>query len=107
MMMHNHRSAANALEGQGGMRCHYVHVYAVVRVKLAVEATGHRGALEQADAVLRRHGFPVRMISADKAVVEAEFAQEVTGYLVDEAGDPDHMRSRAYRADHQPDDGAV
>ena len=107
MMVHSHRSAATARKAQGGMRCHFVHVYAVVRIKLVVEATSHCAAMEQADAVLCRHGFPVRMTSADKAVVKAEFAQEVTGYLVDEAGDATYMRSRVYRADHQPVDGVV
>jgi len=81
---------------------HYVHVYATVRTKVAVRAESHDVAMKLADRLLFDDGFAVRLIPAAVAVVDADYAEEVTGYLVDEAGDPDFLRSRTYDPDYKP-----
>ncbi len=85
------------------MTSHYVHVYATVRVKVGVEAADHAEAMRHADHLLFDNGFAVRLISNADAIVGASYAEEVTAYLVDEAGDPEFARSRTYGADHQPE----
>ncbi|MCF8707009.1 hypothetical protein [Rhizorhapis sp. SPR117] len=85
-----------------GDRTHYVHVYATVRVKVAVRAENHEDAMKMADGLLFNDGFAVRLIPAAVAVVDADYAEEVTGYLVDESGDPDFLRSRTYDPDYKP-----
>ncbi|MDB5726062.1 MAG: hypothetical protein JWQ16_2816, partial [Novosphingobium sp.] len=85
---------ANAPEAQasdavtdGASRRHFVHVYAVIRVKVAVDARNHHSAIKAADDLLFANGLAVRLAPAAQAVLEAEYAEEVTGYLVDEADD--------------------
>ncbi len=83
-------------------RAHDVHVYATIRVKVHVLAPDHRQAMEKADELLFGQGFGVLLIPNAKAVVDAEYAEEVTAYLVDEADDPGHLGSRNYGANHEP-----
>lgn len=70
---------------------HRVHIYALVRVPIDVTASSHHEAiqlantrsLEALDRVLR---FP------------AEYADEISYYLVDELDDPEYERSQWYDA---------
>ncbi|MBE0562561.1 MAG: hypothetical protein IH622_17285 [Ochrobactrum anthropi] len=87
---------------------HFVHVYAVVRVKVEVDATNHRAAMTAADERLFGNGFAVSLNPRGIGVIEAGYAEEVVGYLVDEADDPDYEKTRSYSPDHEPqilDDG--
>lgn len=65
------------------MRGFHVHVYTTIRVKVAVTAEDHAGAMLRADAIVGRGIFPVRLLPSAAGVLEAEPAEEVTGYLVD------------------------
>jgi len=71
---------------------HFVQVYATVRVKLA-------------DAALFARRFGVRLIPTAEGALDADYAEEVTGYLVDEAGDTEYLRSANYGQDYAPDWG--
>ena len=84
---------------------HFVHVYATVRVKVGVRAENHLDAMLAADEALFANGFGVRMAPAVPDALDADYAEEVTGYLVDDAGDHEFDRSRTYGADYQPDWG--
>lgn len=83
---------------------HFVHVYTVVRVKVEVGAKDHQSAMAAADTFLFGNGFAVSLIPRGNGVIEADYAEEVVGYLVDEAGDPEYERSRKYGPDHEPQD---
>ena len=85
----------------GANRRHFVHVYAVIRVKVAVDAKDHLAAMRAADELLFAQGLAVRLVPTADAVVDADYAEEVTGYLVDETGDTAFMRSRAYGPAHE------
>lgn len=91
---------------------HYVHVYTVVRIKVAVEAETHAEAMEKADGFLAGNhymsGFTREFIAPECApLVEAPFvmsiddAEECTGYLVDEGGDEEYARSSSYGPDRK------
>jgi hypothetical protein len=82
-------------------RRHFVHIYTVIRVKVAVDAKDHLSAMITADDLVFANGLAVRLTPNADAVLDAEFAEEVTGYLVDEAGDDGFVRSRAYGPDHE------
>ena len=79
-----------------------MHVYATIRIKVTVDAADHRGAMQAADAVVFGGDHGVRLMPAHPAVIDADYAEEVTEYLVDEAGDPTFARSRSYGADYAP-----
>lgn len=83
----------------GASRRHFVHVYAVIRVKVAVDAADHTEAMQAADGILFGDGFAVRLDPTASAILDAESAEEVTEYLVDEAEDTEFARSRAYGPD--------
>ena len=84
------------------MREFHVHVYTTIRVKVAVTAEDHEDAMRQADAIVGRGIFPVRLLPNAAGVLEAEPAEEVTGYLVDETNDPEFEKSRSYDAEYRP-----
>ena len=84
---------------------HFVHVYATIRVKMAVSAKDHHEAILAADSALFAKGFRVRLIPSAEGALEADYAEEVTGYLVDEAGDPEFLRSANYGPAYEPDWG--
>ena len=84
------------------MRGFHVHVYTTIRVKVAVTADDHADAMRQADAIVGRGIFPVRLLPNAAGVLEAEPAEEVTGYLVDETNDPEFEKSRSYDAEYRP-----
>lgn len=84
---------------------HFVHVYATVRVKVAVSAATHDEAMRAADNTLFANGFGVRLIPTAQGAIKADYAEEVTGYLVDEAGDTEYLRSANYGQDYEPDWG--
>ena len=85
----------------GASRRHFVHVYAVIRIKVDVDAHNHRSAMEAADERLFADGLAVRLTPAAHGILDAEYAAEVTGYLVDEDGDDEFSRSCAYGPDHE------
>ena len=80
-----------------------VHIYAIVRVKvLDVEANSQEEAITRVrdhvnlnDLLNRTHPL--------SNVEHVEFADEITGYLVDEQGDQKHERSRFYEAGTEED----
>lgn len=84
------------------VRRHYVHVYTTIRIKVAVEACDYRAAMRAADGVVFADRHAVGLIPVDPAVVDADYAEEVTEYLVDEADDPTFERSRCYGPDYAP-----
>lgn len=67
-----------------------VHIYTVVRVPFEVEAQDQAGAIEAARNLLEPTSFRSR---------DAEDAEEVVGFLVDEDGDEEYSLSRSYDAD--------
>ncbi len=69
-----------------------VHVYAVVRVPIEVEAESQAEAIAKADEV---------NLHAEVRSAEAEYAEQVTGYLVDEIGDEGYTNTRSYDAHGQ------
>lgn len=83
-------------------RRHIVHVYTTIRIKLAVDAKDHRAAMEAADALVFGTNRAVELRSLTQAVLDADYADEVTEYLVDEADDPGFERSRSYDPDFAP-----
>lgn len=91
----------------------FVHRYDVVRVKVAVEAEDHAGAMKAADDYLKHnHPIPNRYLFPVGIDEESQIApgllptwlqvedpgQEIVGYLVDEPGDSEHQNSRGYDA---------
>lgn len=71
-----------------------VHVYVTYRIPVEVEADSHEAAMKAAaasfnpDDFTRGDGF--------------EYADEISGYLVDEDGDEDFRNSRSYDNKRQP-----
>lgn len=84
------------------MRGYHVHVFTTIRVKVAVTAEDHADAMRQADAIVGCGIFPVRLFPNVAAVLYAEPAEEVTGYLVNETDDPEFENSRSYDAEYRP-----
>jgi len=84
------------------VRRHFVHVYTTIRIKVAVDAEDHRAAMQAADAVVFADRHAVELSPFHTAVIDADYAEEVTEYLVDEADDPDFARSRNYGPDFMP-----
>ena len=82
------------------MRGFHVHVFTTIRG--AVTAEDHADAMRQADAIVGCGIFPVRLFPNVAAVLDAEPAEEVTGYLVDETDDPEFANSRSYDAEYRP-----
>lgn len=83
-----------------------VWIYATVKVKCEpIEATSQQDAIRLArerldlDEALADH--VTRLL--DDPVEYVEYADEVTGYLVDEAEDPEYERSQAYDGDGNPE----
>lgn len=78
------------------MKAYRVHIYAVARVPVTVEADTQRGAVKKAnqEVDLDRLFYPVG---------ECEYAEEITGYLVDEVGDTEYKRSMWYDREGEPD----
>lgn len=83
-------------------RRHYVHVYTTIRIKVVVNASDHRAAMRAADAVVFAERHAVGLIPVDPVVVDVDYAEDVTEYLVDEADDPTFERSRCYGPDYAP-----
>ncbi|MGK2910446.1 hypothetical protein [Sphingobium sp. UBA5915] len=82
-------------------KLHHVHVYATIRVKVAVTAEDHAGAMRQAEGIVGTGIFPVRLLPNAAAVLEAESAEEITAFLVDEADDPEFENSCSYDAEYR------
>ena len=84
------------------VRRHFVHVYTTIRIKVAVDAADHRAAMKAADAVVFADHHAVRLVPPHPAVLDADYAEEVTKYLIDEADDLTFERTRCYGPDHRP-----
>lgn len=67
---------------------HVVHVYAVYRVPVEVEAENQLDAVK---AAYKKASF--------RSSAEFVFAEEINGFLVDEVGDTDYSKSRYYPID--------
>lgn len=87
-----------------------VHLYALVRVKISeVRAADQTAAIRAAmdavslDDVFNRTYAAPRLANAHGVVTAVEYADEVQYALVDERGDDEYERSRAFRMN---DDGA-
>lgn len=71
-----------------------VHVYAIVRVKVAgIEAESPIDAITQAQEVVDYDYFSYALSKVDD---EAEYTGEDESYLVDVVGDEDYVLSRTY-----------
>jgi len=105
-MMSDTMQNLGAADAQPDAKAHFVHVYTVIRIKVAVRAKDHRAAMEAADAVVfgdqnARHAQHAVWLDSDHpAVLDSDYAEEVTEYLVDEADDPTFERSRSYGPDY-------
>jgi len=67
-----------------------VHIYAVVRVKIeGVNAESQTAAITAAQ----------KGLDMEYAIKQGEYAEEITGFLVDEVGDENYSKTRAYLAD--------
>lgn len=86
-----------------GTNRYHVHVYTTIRIKVAVQAHDHNSAMTAADRLLFEDGIAVALVPSGAHVEAAEHADEVLGYLVDEAGDEDYQRTRSYGPGHQPE----
>jgi len=84
------------------MKPRFVHVYTTIRVKIAVTAEDHADAMRQAEAIVGRGIFPVRLLPNAAEVLDAEPAEEITAFLVDEADDPEFENSCSYDAEFRP-----
>ncbi|MGE8141757.1 hypothetical protein ACQKOE_07265 [Novosphingobium sp. NPDC080210] len=98
---------------------YYVHRYDVIRIKVAVDAESQLEAMKAADEFLSySSNYPIHEHSiastyeGEIAKVEErgvpcfmhyEQAEEVTGYLVDEAGDEEYANSIYYNAEFEPE----
>lgn len=82
---------------------YHVHVYAVIRIKVDVEASDHQDAMAKADDLIFAKGIPISLTPTAPFVLAVEPADEITGYLVDEVGDPEFLCSRSYDSNHHPD----
>jgi hypothetical protein len=82
------------------MALHDVHLFATVRVKVrGIDAADHNDACQRAEEFLNIHWLLDRAMGSSDATMEigeVEYADELTGFLVDEWGDPEHERSRFY-----------
>lgn len=111
-----HEASTEAGTAPKGLQRYFVHRYDVVRVKVAVEAEDHAGAMKAADDYLGKH-HPIRNAYYDANSDDQELAdrlslpawihyeepgQEVTGYLVDEFDDPEHEKTAEYESDGTP-----
>jgi len=80
---------------------HNVHFYVTVRVVVKdVEADGQLEAIDKAEKILLpklNHGM-----LDNYSGHPTEYADEVTGYLVDEQGDEEYLQTRAYDQDKKP-----
>ncbi len=76
-----------------------VHCYVVVRVPVYVEAESHKDAMEKAANDTDFHSLFTRN--------EIEYAEEISGYLVDEDGDEEYDHSCAYDTNMEPYTGVV
>ncbi|MDD2766074.1 MAG: hypothetical protein PHE83_19090 [Opitutaceae bacterium] len=95
---------------------YHVHAYATVRVKVCgIKARSHKEAMEKADAILadeldvacqRMFHSPDVHDKLRGEIAEVAYADEIAGYLVDEAGDEGYKNSRSYGSGHEPEDDA-
>jgi len=78
-----------------GKKEYDVHVYFEVRVKLkGVKAFSQRDAINKAERKFDAYNYLCNMAEDER----------ITGFLVDEAGDPEHQRTRFYNAYGEEDE---
>ncbi|MBI4313130.1 MAG: hypothetical protein HY681_15345 [Chloroflexi bacterium] len=76
-----------------------VHLFTVVRVKLeGIEAGSQREAIKKAEERFHQERIGDALgLTRPIGGTEAEYAEEIVDYLVDESGDPGYELSRRYR----------
>ena len=80
-----------------------VHIYPIVRVQVReVEAETPEAAIKQAEALVDLHRLFAGDSPAHPHIVSIEYADDMDGFLVDEAGDPEHLKSTFYDAEYRP-----
>jgi hypothetical protein len=68
-----------------------VHIYAVVRVPVEVEAKSQQGAIQKA----------VRYTDLEYDFKQGEYADDIESFVVDEIGDKDYLNTKSYDKHHQ------
>ena len=72
-MMSDTMQKLGVADAQPEEKAHFVHVYTVIRIKVAVRAKDHRAAMEAADAVV--FGIALRQVVQPEMVVEMQVEQ--------------------------------
>jgi len=76
-----------------------VHVYATVRVMVpGIEAESQEEAIKTAQAQLDNDQTLYELFDHPENEVVTSYAEEITGYLVDETGDESYERTTFYDA---------
>ena len=80
---------------------YHVHLYPIVRVLVSeVEAETPEAAIKQAEALVDLYKLFSGLGGAH--VVSIEYADVMDGFLVDEAGGPERLKSTFYDAEYRP-----
>lgn len=74
---------------------YFVHIYAVCRRRVEVEAGSQQEAVKKANQMDMDELFTHRRGSLD----EVEYAEQVLDFLVDEDGDKEHEKSQVWKID--------
>ncbi len=77
------------------MKKYKVHLFAVVRVPVEVEAESQTEAIKKAEEETDLHAL-FDYWNPGGIGQERQYAEEITEYLVDEQGDQDHSNTRCY-----------
>jgi hypothetical protein len=84
---------------------HDIHCYVVVRVCVQdVEAESQQDAIKKADEYLgpMLGGLFTQTCPRDPKLKSIEYAEDSAGYLVDEAGDTEYLKSQFYNKNGEP-----
>ncbi len=76
-----------------------VHIYATVRVPIEIEADSQMEALTKAEAEFLAD-MPDGAFNLIKA--KGEYANDITGFTVDEENDPEFARTKSYGREFEP-----
>ncbi|MBI4446888.1 MAG: hypothetical protein HY645_13405 [Acidobacteria bacterium] len=81
-----------------------VHLYAVVRLKIPdIGAETQQEAMKKADELIAPHLYDLLYAEKPIPIVECtEYAEEIDGYLVDEIGDEEYLKSTFYNKRKEP-----
>ena len=74
-----------------------VHAYPVARIKITgIEAENPEEAIQKAEETIDFHELLDIRPPNNVTTIEIEYAEEITGYLVDEENDPEYENSRMF-----------